>query len=740
MTGTGTSTGARLPSTEEDGATSVTITKAPSHVLPQGTAVHLPQPTRLERRRFVERSILAHKLLQDWTKDAVAEAVAEDGVNGALDDTNAAPGAASSAAPRIHPLALASARLQKEGIDELNRSINLTSLIQTSEYFGLTNIVADAALELAAATSTHNNSSSNTNKPSSSNEGSAGDTAPPSATGNTASSSGAPSKNTPPPPVVAATPEQAMELQQSANTQASYVLKRKHAQFAQAAALLGGHKHRLTGGLQADQRPLRRLAQLRHRWRLVAPEHGQRARAHAVRPTEVLAADVDLSSVGAVGAAAAVGRLARRIPRYATIELRPQADAAQKTASKGTSMTYDKTADSKDDPTGQEVVSMQVDNKDQDNTAINQADKEPRLTNDDDDQFWTFAEPFALADPTLGKLDADFDPSKIEMLTLQFSLEETATGRTVSACLEPTRAIEAAQADEHVLMALQHSLFCAKLFESMRRELADDTDEVGQVRTTSQQKYQQVVWLAATSAVAAQAQQAAGQNSRRSLQVVHVHEGEVCVQLDATYTLRVQLVPATNDRETNQSEESAELLLLCKTLLWKAHTLYHEHFVQDALEAEDAIPAEMKSTAPHVQTKPLVATKEPPHILQGCVHLGTKILMERRLRDCFADLQSWLQGHLQAHPLRIQSLSLPVLSAAAHWTLSYGNSWQADVSLEGGPCISVTWWHEEDFRKVDFETDGPFYLFCQRQIQRVIHQQQRHESTIATNGHTGGSK
>lgn len=40
-------------------------------------------------------------------------------------------------------------------------------------------------------------------------------------------------------------------------------------------------------------------------------------------------------------------------------------------------------------------------------------------------QCWTRAEPFAIADPTLGKLDADLDPSKVRALCAVSGIRST---------------------------------------------------------------------------------------------------------------------------------------------------------------------------------------------------------------------------------------------------------------------------------------------------------------------------
>ena len=52
------------------------------------------------------------------------------------------------------------------------------------------------------------------------------------------------------------------------------------------------------------------------------------------------------------------------------------------------------------------------------------------VTNDDEDEELaavTRAEPFAVADPTLGRVVENFDPNKVPMLHLQLDNEKTST-------------------------------------------------------------------------------------------------------------------------------------------------------------------------------------------------------------------------------------------------------------------------------------------------------------------------
>jgi hypothetical protein len=74
-----------------------------------------------------------------------------------------------------------------------------------------------------------------------------------------------------------------------------------------------------------------------------------------------------------------------------------------------------------------------------------------------------------------GKIDVDFDPDKVPMLSLQLDIEKDSTGFRQSARLSPLTTLgENAPEDEKVVVALQHSLFCASLFEWIRRELIPD--------------------------------------------------------------------------------------------------------------------------------------------------------------------------------------------------------------------------------------------------------------------------
>jgi hypothetical protein len=623
---------------------------APSHILQDGTFVNLPLASERERTLFFERSIARHGLLEEDLGNKKTAEPEEKKV------------------PKIHPLALASAKLQSEGINELNRAINLQTLVATNEYFGMSFIV-DPSHDVPAVDKTKTTTTTTTTTTSSTT---------------------------------------ALVDTDEARTRARHVLKRKRAQFAQSAVALDRHLQRLRRAIVAQAQPDNRLRHLRSQWRLVAPEHGSRALAHAARPTEVVACDVDLYAKERIS----LGRLARRIPRYATIELKTNYVAQD------------------DLNENQNKMNVKVDDGDADELDAEKdlAVKTPtmvRATN----EIVTEAEPFALADPALGKLDADFDPKNVSMLSLQFDIEKTSTGFCQSARLEPIAMVDVSsesgvdQSDEKVFAALQHSLLCATLFESIRRELAPDTEDVGNSRTT---KSSSVVWLSSESETnfLPPSSLMSGDHfgSHVQLCVVHCHEGGVKVQLDSEYTLQVKLVEAGDTSITSDSSSAhsgsqppKQLLLLCRTLLLHAQERYHQH----SIDATDKLREVTKeSTLRRTQTKEIVTS---PCILQHCVSLGSKILFERRIRATIQKVNAWLKSTTSNanESLRVEWLSLSIFDLHSYLTITF-RSWLADVHMVCDELCVTRVNDNGDYSKVKFYSDSEFELYLRLALQRVM--------------------
>ena len=618
----------------------------PSHILQDGRFVFLPQPTHRNRIQFFERSITRYGLLKGYLEDSHGDQEEK------VDEQK-----------KVHPLALASAQLQSNGVNELNRAINLNTLVSSDEYFGLSNVVDPSFDQTAAGDSTvASNTRSETKRP--------GESAP--------------------------------QVETSQRLKASLIWKTKIQQFHSSSRTLKRHRQQLIDAIVAQQQPDRRLRQLRSQWRLVAPEHGTRALPHATRPTEVLAADVDVHGA----TTAALGRLAKRIPRFATVELHEDYPLKEYTRRWAKRTKYQ--------------PDEGLENEKMDEESPKNGDGEE--ISKEDPPFWTQAEAFALADPTLGKLDADFDPQKVALLTVQVDIEKASTGFCQSAHLEPMRTMSMSASgslvgrDEKVLVDLQHSLFCAKLFESIRREVIPDTIELGQTQALPQQ---QSVWLSCESDqfFLTPTSMMSGADGRKycRLSVVHCHEGEVKVQLDSEYTLCVKLVEArdansmslrSHSPDETGSQTADQLKVLCRTLLHHAQESYHLQSVQ-AVKRRRKEEAEEKISEKLLLRKKTVA-EAMPNILQSTVSLGSKILFEHRIRKTLVKVNQQIKFK-RGVGLQIEWLPLSLFDLTAHFIVTLGDL-IFDANLIGDE-LTVTHIVDDYYRKTKFYSDTEFELF-----------------------------
>ena len=638
----------------------------PSHILQDGRFIYLPEPTVQERSVFLQRSIARHNLL-----NVEASAVEEE-----EEDKNTKKEEATE--PRIHPLAVASARLQAKGIAELSKAINLSGLVQAGEFFGLSNVVDYNLLEI-----THSKDSSKN------------------------STTASTTTNHQSKLAITGEHDESIDRRKSA-----FLGSRKRAQFIQAEQTLALHTERLAASVAAQHVVDRRFMDLRPRWRLVAPEHGTRAKPHPVQATEVVAMDVDVydrdRTGGGVQNSSHQG-MARKVPRYAVMEILPG--------------TFQLTRDvqSWKRRWGDTSNSCSADD------AIIMKEKEGMTENEMDmnepSQPRTKIEPFAVLDPTMGKLDIDFDPDKVPMLTLQLDIEKDSTGFRQSVCLESISSDTSD--DERVVMALQHSLFCASLFESIRTELSSN----------------KVVWLSSameTNYLPPPSVMAGGTavGGRGALCVIHCHEGEVKVQLDSEYTLTIKLVEAsTTELEPNQggndndalsgSQSPAQLHALCRALLLHAQDVYHKYCIASTGSRKKV---KLEKTFGHV-----LKSKEdgptPARILQSTVGLGAKLILDRNIRLALQRIKSWLRQQQADATMTADWLPLSLFDLHSHFVLTCVGL-TIDVSMERD-AISVSRFGENgEYRRVDFYSHREFEIFLKMELQKILKSRQKKEDYV----------
>jgi hypothetical protein len=614
----------------------------PSHILQDGRSVHLPPPTEAERQRFLERSIARYGLLES-------------------DLSSSQPKDAEKSEKKeatIHPLAVASARLQANGISELSKAINLSGLVSSGEYFGLTNIIVEQAEKKTA---------------------------------------------------------------EEEKIRAEYIGKRKRSQFQQASKVLERQERRLAAAISAQRVVDERLQQLRPRWRLVAPEHGTRAQPHATRPTELVAIDVhvfDRDRTGGGNQAVLLesendsSNIARRVPRFATIEL--QNDYKVNNDLEAWKEQYGISTENDDDM----KVESSSDNNEKDSTH--------------NGSIKTRAEPFAVLDPTLGKIDVDFDPSKVPMLTLQFDISKPSTGFLQSTRLSSSQDEDS---DERVVSSLQHSLFCASLFESIRRELVPNENDktVGGVTNKSNR----TVWLSSEmdeNFLPPPSLMAGGEHGIPSLAVISCQDGEIMVQLDCEYSLTVKLVQAeaiANDTDADAmdvhtstenieadsgSQTPEQLQVLCRALLLHAQCVFHEHSVKAKAKSleKEAKPA---PGLVRIQKK----DKMPPaRILESCVSLGSKMILERKIRHRLRRVSEWTRSTFETdEQLKVEWLPLSTFDSHSQFTLSFSDECM-DVGIDREEIKVTITGTNGGFRQVRFHLDTELELFLKIWIRRCL--------------------
>ena len=672
----------------------------PSHILSDGRFINLPPPSAIERSSFFERAVASHNLIvgdekikkksgsskkrssDDDINDDDASTTTSTLVNGSKRRKKTS----KNDAPYVHPLAIASARLRAKGMDELSKSINLGGLVIGGEYFGLSNIVNQRMLTSSGS------GAANTDTSNVGDEEKAKDAQSTAAATATA----------------IATNDNGMSINESIiltdqRLRSNYVLQTRQSQYTNASTVLSRHTKRLCSSISAMRIIDDRLLKLRKQWRLVAPEHGTRTFG-PVRPKEVVAVDVEVydrdrlggggGSGGTGSTSSSLGRIARRVPRFATLELDDEYNISMDIKSlrkkvKDVMVDLKKVNDDDDDDDEQESSSaaeiMEVEKQEASTSSSNTTTQAITKTK---------AEPFAIADPTLGKIDVDFDPDKVPLLTLLFEIEKPSTGFVECATLSSSFLSSSAgkadnndsnvqeddekrhllHPDERVIEALQHSLFCASLFESMRAEIIPTSSTQTNIVASQlqQQRHKSVAWLSSEmeesflpppfSMAGEDAANQTGDDSQL-LCVIHCHEGELKIQLDDEYSLTVKLVEAgtaaeagtrrSSDSEegntvkqstaadssaierTSGSQSPAQLRILCRALLLRSQTLYHEHCMKTKMGNNNSSALQKKE-----EEKPPMGFArikkevklQSPRILQKCVGLGCKFILEKKVR------------------------------------------------------------------------------------------------------------
>jgi hypothetical protein len=757
----------------------------PSHILSDGRYVHLPPPTINERSAYFERAVASHGLISIYDNNDGGDGgrkktgrqnskkrrrAAEDGEEVGKKDDDDNNGAARSSTPFVHPLAIASARLRAHGIDELSKAINLGGLVMGGEYFGLSNILAKTDRSAAGKPSPNGDDDETKKKETDS-------------TIKTAKSSN--NNGT----IIL---DEITTIDQ--RLRSSYILDRRQLQYTTASSSLTRHCKRLVSSIAATRIVDDRLRSLRHRWTMAVPEHGTSVNAGPVRPSETVAVDVEVYNRrrdGLVGggssnaAATTMGSIAKRVPRYATLELNDEYDVVPDIVSLRTrirNVIDSLSQQQRGDDRGTD--DMEVDDNNNDDEYKKKKIPPPSSLGYNNAELVsckTKAEPYAVAaTPTLGRMDSNNnldDPNKVPLLTLLFEIEKPSTGFVERATLssnnndggDSSLDHHRTQPDEFVIESLQHSLFCASFFECIRAEIIPTSSTTHQQQSNSQQqqKHKSFAWLSSEmeESFLPPPSLMAGDNTNNSQQlcVIHCHEGEFKVQLDAEYSLTVKLIEAgtaaaigtindtvdsnkTSDTTTGStvhdcsssnndgmnrisgSQSPTQLKTLCRTLLLHSQSIYHDHSMRANKEGRSIDPSTTRNEVPadvfFARKKSEKKYSSTPNILQNCVTLGCKIILEKKVRLVLKRLSQWLISDMKCSTtatdtsIDIEWLSLDVFCPYSKFVLLFRNLC-LDVEIHGH-ALRVTSMTEDGYRSVGFSTDLELEYYLKLELRKAL--------------------
>lgn len=602
------------------------IREPPAHIIADGSRVFLPPPSAQEKAFFFSRSVVKHNLLESDKSGRINEKLDmnDEDDDSQIDDSN-----------YVHPLAKASAVIEANGISELSKAINLSSLVHIGEYFTLENIVDSSWIaEKSDKTSVVRSASRTSVRHVSSAVISDGDK---------------------------------VIHEEDLKLRSNFVLKRKQKQFFDAKEVLYQHHKRLKVSCNAQRVIDRRLIELRGKWRIAVPEHPSIP--IPVRPDEVVCIDVDIYSENQIGEKSE--NISKKVPKYATIELSDDFDVTTefKRRKDGHKMTeYERHH--------ADIVEPRTDILSKEGTK---SPGEPSVDEWPPVKCVTKAVPFVVPDPILRNVEFEFDPDNIPILTLKIHIEESSTGFLHTVALDPfsdhsNLAYESElKSDDAVLQSLQHSLFCAKIFDMIRHELNPSTTHNHTRKHASHDDHQNVhhnvqvppAWLPAdmdenflpASELMSSNRSISslyGYLITHPLSVIYCHHGEVKVQLNSEYALIVKLEDVNQavdiSEETSQvgsienlgsgTKPNEKLDLLCHILLLHVQSVFHHN--KKLSEIQEILLSKMESKNKKVLVDYSVGTpsdsfakskktlsKDPYPILQSTVALGLKSLLEQ---------------------------------------------------------------------------------------------------------------
>lgn len=122
------------------------------------------------------------------------------------------------------------------------------------------------------------------------------------------------------------------------------------------------------------------------------------------------------------------------------------------------------------------------------------------------------------------------------------------------------------------------------------------------------------------------------------------------------------------------------------------------------------------------QNKKLQASfMKAPCILQSCVGLGTKVILERKVRKALRHFVIWQKKkNLKlANHFKVEWLPSSIFDPRSQFTLSLSASVALDVNILGDQISVTSFGDDGGFRIVHFGTSEEFEMFLKNEVSRL---------------------
>mmetsp|Transcript_27719 Transcript_27719/g.34266 ORF Transcript_27719/g.34266 Transcript_27719/m.34266 type:complete len:222 (+) Transcript_27719:220-885(+) len=213
---------------------------------------------------------------------------------------------------------------------------------------------------------------------------------------------------------------------------------------------------------------------------------------------------------------------------------------------------------------------------------------------------------------------------------------------------------------------------------------------------------------------------------------------------------------ATTTPSTTESgsQTADQLHILCRLLLLQAQYVYHNHRQEQTILLEKIDKEEHELNKSNTRMDYSVVGRgrnrsgggsgsvgnrggvssamrnyvemKPPPILQSCVALGSKFILERKVRKVLKHLAIWKQKKIQnstnqnQNNLKVEWLSLSTFDLSSQFTLSLDEDYTMDVNICNGKISVSSFAMDGTFRVVYYRSSEEFELFVKNEMLRLL--------------------